>query len=116
MTTLTPEQEHDIAQRFHDLSTRWNDVIRFRSNTRALRNHPVYRGLVNLGEPVIPLILAELGREPNVSWFTVLAGITGEDPVPTAAAGRVDEMARAWLELTGITLTQRLIKASAWEN
>jgi hypothetical protein len=28
----------------------------------------------------------------------VLATITGEDPVPTAAAGRVDEMARSWLD------------------
>ena len=64
----------------------------------ALRNHPVYRELVSLGEPGIPLILAELEREPDVSWFTVLTAITGADPVPAAAAGRVDDMARAWLD------------------
>jgi hypothetical protein len=97
MITLTPEQRQGIAQRFHELSTEWKAATRYRSNTRALRNHPVYQELVSLGEPVVPLILAELEREPNVSWFTVLTGITGEDPVPTAAAGRVDEMARAWL-------------------
>jgi hypothetical protein len=98
MTTLTPEQQHDIAQRFHDLSIRWNAAIRYRSNTRSLRDHPVYRELVSLGEPVIPLILTELVREPNVSWFTVLAAITGADPVPRALAGQVDDMARAWLD------------------
>jgi hypothetical protein len=98
MATLTPEQQRDIAQRFHDLSTRWNAAIRYRLNTRALRNHPVYRELVSLGEPGIPLILAELEREPDVSWFTVLTAITGADPVPATAAGRVDDTARAWLD------------------
>jgi hypothetical protein len=98
MFRLTPEQRQGIAQRFHELSTQWNAATHYRSNTRAPRNHPLYQELVNLGEPVVPLILAELEREPNVCWFTVLAGITGEDPVPTAAAGRVDEMARAWLD------------------
>ena len=98
MTTLTPEQQHEIAQRFHDVSTRWSEAIHYRSNTRALRKHPVYQELISLGESVIPLILEELKREPSVSWFTLLAEITAEDPVPTAAAGRVDEMARAWLD------------------
>ncbi len=98
MTTLTPEQRQEIAQRFHDLSTRWSAAIRYRSNTRSLHNHPVYQELVCLGESVIPLILEELKREPNVAWFTVLAGITEEDPVPPAVAGRVDDMAQAWLD------------------
>jgi hypothetical protein len=98
MTTLTPEQQQNIAQRFHELSIQWKAAAHYRSNTRSLRNQPVYQELVSLGESVVPLILAELEREPNVSWFTVLAGITGVDPVPSAAAGRVDEMARAWLD------------------
>ena len=98
MTTLTPEQQQDVARRFQGLATQWNAATRYRSNTHALRNHPVYQELVALGEPVIPLILAELKRESNVSWFTVLAAITGENPVPPALAGRVDAMARAWLD------------------
>jgi hypothetical protein len=52
----------------------------------------------NLGQAAIPLILAELKREPDVSWFTVLAAITGENPVPPALAGRVDAMAQTWLD------------------
>ena len=70
MTTLTPEQQHEIAQRFHDVSTRWSEAIHYRSNTRS-RKHPVYQELISLGNRVIPLILEELKREPSVSWFTV---------------------------------------------
>jgi hypothetical protein len=98
MTTLTPEQRQDVARRFQGLATQWGVATRYRSNTHALRDHPVYRELVGLGEPAVPLILAELKREPNVSWFLVLAAITGEDPIPPALAGRVDAMARAWLD------------------
>jgi hypothetical protein len=98
MITLTPEQQQHVAERFQGLATRWIATTRYRSNTQALRNHPVYLELVALGEPVVPLILAELERESNVSWFTVLAGITGENPVSPELAGRVDAMARAWLD------------------
>ena len=98
MITLTPEQQQDIARRFQGLATRWIATTRYRSNTQALRNHPVYQELVALGEPVVPLILMELGRQPRVSWFVVLTGITGENPVPPALAGQVDATARAWID------------------
>jgi hypothetical protein len=98
MITLTAEQQQDVARRFQGLATQWIATTRYRSNSQALRNHPVYQELVALGEPVVPLILAELSRESNVAWFTVLAGITGENPVPPALAGRVDAMAQAWLD------------------
>jgi hypothetical protein len=98
MITLTPAQQQEVARRFQGLATQWIATTRYRSNTQALRNHPVYQQLVALGEPVVPLILAELERGSNVSWFTVLTAITGENRVPPAEAGRVDAMARAWLD------------------
>ncbi len=99
MTTLTPEQQQDLAQRFQGLATQWDAATRYRSNTHALRDHPVYQELVALGEPVVPLILMELEREPNVFWFLVLARITGENPVLPTLSGRVEAMARAWIDL-----------------
>jgi hypothetical protein len=98
VTTLSVEQQQDLAQRFQALAIPWLAMTRFRSNTRTLRNHPVYRELIALGEPVVPLILAEVKKESNVSWFLVLGAITGDDPVPPAFAGRVDAMAQAWLD------------------
>ena len=58
----------------------------------------LYHELIALGEPAVPLILRELERAPSVSWFGVLAAITGENPVPAAIAGHVAAMAGAWLE------------------
>jgi hypothetical protein len=98
MIALTLEQQQDVARRFQGLASQWKATTRFRSNTHALQNHPVYQELVALGEPVVPLILAELAREPSVSWITVLAAITGENPVSPALAGQVEAMARAWLD------------------
>jgi hypothetical protein len=98
MITLTPEQQLEVARRFQVLTRQWVEVTRYRSNTQALRSHPGFQELVALGEPVVPMILAELTREPDVSWLTVLTAITGENPVPPALAGRVDAMARAWLD------------------
>jgi hypothetical protein len=98
MIKRTPEQQQDVGQRFQDLATQWSAATRYRSNTHALRNHPVFKELLALGEPAVPMILAELGRESNVSWFTLLADMTGENPVPPALAGRVDGMAQAWLD------------------
>ncbi len=98
MITLTPEQKQDVARRFQGLATQWTATTRYRSNTQALRNHAVYQELVASGEPVVPLILAELARQPSASWFVVLTGITGENPVQPAPAGHVDAMARAWID------------------
>jgi hypothetical protein len=54
--------------------------------------------LLALGEPAVPLILAELERKPSPSWFGMLGAITGENPVPPHLAGHVEAMAGAWLE------------------
>jgi hypothetical protein len=53
---------------------------------------------VALGNPAVPLILREIEQELQLSWFAVLAAITGENPVPPAHAGRLEAMARAWLD------------------
>ncbi len=67
MITLTPEQQQYVEHRFQSLATEWNAISRYRSNTNSLRNHPVYLELVSLGEAVLPIILAQLEREPAVS-------------------------------------------------
>ncbi len=58
---------------------------------------PEYQGIIGLGAPAVPLILAELHREP-AQWFWALKAITDEDPVPPDAAGDIGRMARFWIE------------------
>ena len=47
-----------------------------------------YQRIIGLGMPVVPLILEELNREPN-QWFWALEAITGQNPVPPEALGKV---------------------------
>ncbi len=58
--------------------------------------HPAYQRIIGMGEFAIPLILAELRREPD-DWFWALAAITGDNPVAEEQRGRMAAMAEAWL-------------------
>ena len=98
MIALTPEQRQTVERQFRSLAARWSELTHYRSNMGNLRGHPVYRDLTALGEPAVPLILRELERRPSVSWFGLLAEITGENPVPVESAGHVESMAESWLE------------------
>jgi hypothetical protein len=53
--------------------------------------------LIALGEPAVPLLLAELEREPDW-WFAALKAITRADPVAPEDRGTLSAMARAWLD------------------
>ena len=66
------------------------------SSAARLTDHPAYRAIVALGPAVVPLILRELAREPD-HWSRALHELTGANPVPDSARGRLDAMADAWL-------------------
>ena len=83
--------------RFAGLVARWKSDCEFLSSPPAMAKHPAYREIIAMGEPAIRLILAELEARPDF-WFAALREITGEDPVPPEARGKVKAMARAWLE------------------
>jgi hypothetical protein len=62
-----------------------------------MARHPAYRQIVSMGQPAVRLLLEELQREPNF-WFTALRELTGENPVPAESAGKIKEMAGAWID------------------
>ncbi len=96
MTTLIapPKQLETL---FAKLCEQWREETRFLSSTTAIATHPAYQRIIGLGPQVIPLILAELQREPG-HWFWALAALTGENPIPPVDQGRVAAMADAWLK------------------
>jgi hypothetical protein len=49
-----------------------------------------------MGEAVVPLLLRDLETSRR-HWFAALHAITGADPVPDTDAGKIPEMAKAWL-------------------
>ncbi len=85
-----------LESEFHALAHQWKEACGLLSSTSAMIAHPAYRAIIELGQPVVPLLLRELEKEP-VHWFEALKAITGEDPVSTKDWGNISAMASAWL-------------------
>jgi hypothetical protein len=98
-----PEKEPfdgaDVAtdRRFGELARQWKEATQFVSSVTDMVTHPAYQQIIGMGREVVPLILAELRREPD-HWFWALQAITGENPVPAADRGRIQAMTQAWLD------------------
>ena len=75
----------------------WKDQSRYLSNTAQMAMLRPYQRIIGMGQPVVPLILEELQREPD-QWFWALEAITEENPVPPDSAGIVRTMAQAWVD------------------
>lgn len=87
----------DVRSRFQRLSRDWKEQSRYLSNTAQMSMLKPYQRIVGMGWPVVPFILAELQHEPD-QWFWALEAITEQNPVPSEAAGRVSQMAQAWID------------------
>ena len=96
MTTLVAPPKQ-LAVLFAKLTTEWRQDTRYLSSTSAIATHPAYQRIIGLGPQVIPLILADLQREPG-HWFWALSALTGENPVDSADQGRIKAMTAAWLK------------------
>jgi hypothetical protein len=96
-TSFQTTSEAGVRERFRRLSAEWKVQSRYLSNTAQMAILKPYQRLVGMGLSAVPLILDELLREPD-QWFWALEAITEENPVPPEAAGKVREMARAWID------------------
>ena len=91
-------QVHQVAPetKFRGLVKRWKKETAHLSSAARMASHPAYQEIIGMGQKVVPLLLAELKRKPDF-WFAALRAITGENPVPPESAGKIKEMARAWI-------------------
>lgn len=87
----------DVERRFQELTRQWKEATQVTSSITEVSAHPAYQQIIGMGKDAVPLILAELRREPD-HWFWALRAITGEDPVPAADRGKLQAMTRAWLD------------------
>ena len=86
----------DLAKRFRILADQWKRRTLHLSSVMAMAEDPAYQEIIAMGEAAVPLILKELERDLD-HWFFALSRITGANPIPKASAGKVREMAEAWL-------------------
>lgn len=85
-----------IEERFRRLAAAWQKAVAHHSSSTVRNNHPAYREIISLGPEVVPLLLRDL-EENHAHWFCALREITGANPVPESAAGKIPQMAEAWL-------------------
>ncbi len=86
-----------IRERFQRLKDDWKSKTRHLSNTAQISLVFSYQQMIGMGPPVVPLILAELEKEPD-HWFWALEAITGENPVTKSDAGDIEASAQSWVE------------------
>jgi len=95
-TNAEREPSADVVRRFHQLAVEWKEATLLTSSGTEMLLHPAYQRIIGMGMQAVPLILAELRREPD-HWFWALKSITGEDPVANGDRGKLVRMADAWL-------------------
>jgi hypothetical protein len=91
------EASADSSVQFEALVREWKNFESPSSSVAKLAMHPAYQRIIGMGEAAVPLLLAELEREPD-HWFWALHAITGADPVPEQSRGNLKRMSEAWLE------------------
>ncbi len=88
----------DVAAQFSELLRQWKSRPRSPLGRVASKTqHPIYQAIIRLGEAAVPLLLAELQKEPDF-WFEALRALTKENPVPNGSQGRLNDMTQAWLQ------------------
>ena len=85
----------DTSQ-FESLAKGWKKAHAFSSSATRMATHPDYQQIIAMGTRAIPLILNDLKEKPD-HWFMALQEITGKNPVPDGARGKLTAMAEAWI-------------------
>ena len=83
--------------RFDALAKGWKKSHTFTSSSTRMAVHPDYQEIIMMVPKAIPLILNDLQEGPD-HWFIALKEITGENPVPEGARGKLTEIAEAWIK------------------
>ncbi len=85
-----------VEQRFRRLEAVWEAETLYLSDAHRIIQHPAFQEIIDLGEEVIPFMLADLEKEPR-QWVWALPRITGVNPISLADGGNIRKMAEAWL-------------------
>lgn len=104
-TTKTKPVEtiETVEQQFQRLRAEWKAATAHHSNPSIIMGHAAMRGIVAMGEPVVPIIMRELeagGGCMGLIW--ALCEITREDIAPPTVEGgfakwNLPEQIKAWL-------------------
>ena len=83
-----------IEERFRQLEAIWSAETGHLSSATKIINHPAFQEILQLGPAVIPLMLADLKKQPSF-WVWALPDLTGANPVPLSDGGNIAKMTEA---------------------
>lgn len=89
------ETDRERAARFASLAETWREETWYLSLDAQKIAHPAYQSIIQMGRPIVPLLLCEMEIKPTF-WFAALQEITGEKPDLNAES--FDEAVAAWLD------------------
>ena len=82
---------------FERLADEWESETILLSSSDQAADHPAHHAIIDMGEPVVPLILARM-RSQGGHWFHALQAITGANPIKPSERGNIPAMQAAWQE------------------
>ena len=90
----------DLKDEFYQLRDQWfAERNECSCCAEEIVDTPAYRKIIELGESVVPYIIAELVTDEPDFWFAALHRITGYfPPIARDEAGRVTILAEKWLD------------------
>lgn len=91
-----PDDDFLLEVKFKMLAERWKEEAKFFSFAHQYAKLDSYREIVEMGQPVVPLILQELEEKPSAQWCRMLEEITNENPVAASHRGIVQQMKNDW--------------------
>ena len=94
ITAITPQEPEE---RFTFLSQWFREGTWMHSASSQINKHPAAKLVIAMGEPAIPMALAELTSHPH-HWYGILQQLTGAQPVPEDHAGQMAHVRQDWLD------------------
>lgn len=92
-----PTATQDVVGTFLRLREQWRAETLLIASPQTRILNPHYQRIIGLGPQVVPMLLAEMGRDPDC-WHWALTAITGVNPIPPESKGDLAAVARAWIE------------------
>jgi hypothetical protein len=86
-----------VSERFKRLSTVWKEKAAPLSSLTSKVMLPSYQEIIGMGWAAVPLMLRDLEVAPQ-HWFWALRCITGTNPASVEDAGKMHQIARAWVK------------------
>ena len=97
MNAITIDDTYSMAQReFELLYARWKKDTLNLSSVSAIVGHPDYQRMIEMGEPIVHLLLHKL-IEGGALCCTALSEITNTELITEETAGDVPKMQSAWI-------------------